>query len=639
MSSTDWTTFNNKQNALTNPVTGTGTTNYHPKFSSSSAITTSGIYEGVANYISIGNTNTTYNLDVTGTGRFTGALSGTSATFSGLITYSGTSQILNAASGTTGYLYQYLANTTGAAYFGLERSTGGGLFTGSSAYATVLGSATLTDLQLGTNGIVRVTLAASTGAATFSSSVTATSFSNAGLQSGEVFNATKSNAGYFVGYLQNTSATGYGLYIQNGTNSLASIRISNAAGTANTIELFGSGAATFSSSVQIGTAVTNYGTLQTFSGYTSPSLTVGTAAAAIFSCSAGQELALTMNGTAPYGINFQARNNTGGGPSGTSYPIIFNPLGGNVGIGTSSPTRLLDVNGVIRTQNAGSAGAPSIELGTSPQGNGLYYPTTNTIAIVTNDTERMRITSGGLILFKGSSTTTNAEAVIENTNSLLSFEASASGSVAKDIRFVTSAGATNLERMRITSGGQVGINITPGSDRMLQVKGSDATSSNFAFTAQNTAAYLFEIRNDGVIFTGTLSGSPYNNSVTGRDAYLSSSGVLGYLSSTRESKTNINSVSDINWVSQLKPVSFNYRKKDDEMNYTEEFFDDKSFGFIADEVEKVNPDFVFYDINEDGTKKLAGVKYQSMTAILTKIVQELSAQNQDLKSRLDKAGL
>ena len=76
---------------------------------------------------------------------------------------------------------------------------------------------------------------------------------------------------------------------------------------------------------------------------------------------------------------------------------------GNVGIGTTSPTRLLDVNGVIRTQNAGSAGAPSIELGTSAQGNGLFYPTTNTIAISTNDTERMRITSGGEVLINTTS--------------------------------------------------------------------------------------------------------------------------------------------------------------------------------------------------------------------------------------------
>jgi hypothetical protein len=38
LSSTDWTTFNNKQNALTNPVTGTGTTNYLPKFTGTTTI-------------------------------------------------------------------------------------------------------------------------------------------------------------------------------------------------------------------------------------------------------------------------------------------------------------------------------------------------------------------------------------------------------------------------------------------------------------------------------------------------------------------------------------------------------------------------------------------------------------------------
>jgi hypothetical protein len=38
LSSTDWTTFNNKQNALTNPVTGTGTTNQIPKFTGASTL-------------------------------------------------------------------------------------------------------------------------------------------------------------------------------------------------------------------------------------------------------------------------------------------------------------------------------------------------------------------------------------------------------------------------------------------------------------------------------------------------------------------------------------------------------------------------------------------------------------------------
>jgi hypothetical protein len=45
LSSTDWTTFNNKQNALTNPVTGTGTTNTIPKFTGTSTIGNSQIID------------------------------------------------------------------------------------------------------------------------------------------------------------------------------------------------------------------------------------------------------------------------------------------------------------------------------------------------------------------------------------------------------------------------------------------------------------------------------------------------------------------------------------------------------------------------------------------------------------------
>lgn len=55
LSSTDWTTFNNKQSALTNPVTGTGTTNYIPKFTGSTTIGDSVVQESSAN-IGIGGT-------------------------------------------------------------------------------------------------------------------------------------------------------------------------------------------------------------------------------------------------------------------------------------------------------------------------------------------------------------------------------------------------------------------------------------------------------------------------------------------------------------------------------------------------------------------------------------------------------
>ena len=108
------------------------------------------ILTDASNNVGIGGSPSgSYKLEVTGTAKVSstllvsGALTGAAATFSGLITYSGTSQILNAASGTTGYLYQYLANTTGAAYFGLERSKGGGLFTGLRGELGLTGEDTL----------------------------------------------------------------------------------------------------------------------------------------------------------------------------------------------------------------------------------------------------------------------------------------------------------------------------------------------------------------------------------------------------------------------------------------------------------------------------------------------------------------
>lgn len=72
LSAADWTTFNSKQNALTNPITGTGTTNYISKFTGSSAIGNSAITDD----------GTTVSLVSRG-------LSGVSALFSGNLTANG----------------------------------------------------------------------------------------------------------------------------------------------------------------------------------------------------------------------------------------------------------------------------------------------------------------------------------------------------------------------------------------------------------------------------------------------------------------------------------------------------------------------------------------------------------------------
>jgi hypothetical protein len=63
LSSTDWTTFNNKQSALTNPVTGTGTTNYIPKFTATSTIGNSLVYDDGTN-VGIGTATPSARLDL-----------------------------------------------------------------------------------------------------------------------------------------------------------------------------------------------------------------------------------------------------------------------------------------------------------------------------------------------------------------------------------------------------------------------------------------------------------------------------------------------------------------------------------------------------------------------------------------------
>jgi len=63
LSTTDWSTFNGKQNALTNPITGTGTINYLPKFSGTGSLSNSIIYD-TGSRIGIGSTGINIRFEV-----------------------------------------------------------------------------------------------------------------------------------------------------------------------------------------------------------------------------------------------------------------------------------------------------------------------------------------------------------------------------------------------------------------------------------------------------------------------------------------------------------------------------------------------------------------------------------------------
>jgi hypothetical protein len=80
LSSTDWTTFNSKQNALTNPVTGTGTSGQVAYFTGTSAISSESnlVWDATNNRLGI-NTTPAYSLDVNGTGQFGNTSNNTNA--------------------------------------------------------------------------------------------------------------------------------------------------------------------------------------------------------------------------------------------------------------------------------------------------------------------------------------------------------------------------------------------------------------------------------------------------------------------------------------------------------------------------------------------------------------------------------
>jgi hypothetical protein len=164
---------------------------------------------------------------------------------------------------------------------------------------------------------------------------------------------------------------------------------------------------------------------------------------------------------------------------------------------------------------------------------------------------------------------------------------------------------------------------TASAGATLRVKCNVSDYTKDALYIENSSgSTLFELRGDGLITTGGAY-SPYNFNPGGRVMYVNSSGQVGSNSSTRESKININSISNVDYIYNLNPVSFYFRKTDMENKcYTDEYYEEIRYGFIADEVEPLNPDLVCYDILEDGTKKMAGVEYISLIPVLVKVMQD-----------------
>lgn len=195
-----------------------------------------------------------------------------------------------------------------------------------------------------------------------------------------------------------------------------------------------------------------------------------------------------------------------------------------------------------------------------------------------------------------------------------------------------SSAITWSERMRINSSGDLLVGTTSANGR-LSVTGVDSTGSNFALNTRNSGNnQLLAIRNDGYANFGTQATAPYNFGVSSatKAMYMDSSGGLGYNSSIRASKTNITPSPSVNWLKDLDIVTFNYRKRDELGNYTEEAENELRWGVIAEDAEKVAKDFCSYDSNG----VLDGFNYDRLIPVLVKAIQELNAKVEALEAQL-----
>jgi hypothetical protein len=357
-----------------------------------------------------------------------------------------------------------------------------------------------------------------------------------------------------------------------------------------------------------------------------------------------------------YNSNTYARIESYNYGTATGGNLAINTTGGNVGIGTAS-----NIFGKLSVEAAGNHITMRAPAATAGKYWALDVSSANQFYVINNaGTQFFTMTDAGNFGIGASSPgifanyTTASIGGGNSAGGILQFQTT-SGTDAAHIRADRSGATLNTftietrtsapmifgtnatTRMTILSGGNIEINnslsvgTTIGSNVRLTVQGGDSTASNYAIDVKNSTTTMFFVRNDGYMYTGLSANSPYNIAQSGRTCILASNGSVGYLSSTRESKANIESITNADFINQLNPVQFNYRKKDEDTNqYTDEYYDNITYGFIADEVEKVNKELVFY--NSDNTT-LAGVDYNSIIAILTKAVQELKAEVEILKAK------
>jgi hypothetical protein len=288
----------------------------------------------------------------------------------------------------------------------------------------------------------------------------------------------------------------------------------------------------------------------------------------------------------------------------------------------------------------GSAATPAIRG--SDANTGVFFGT-DIVGLSTGGSERVRVDASGNVGIGTSSPGTKID--IEQSSSSGSTgqypgirikNTNTSGNSFSDVQVLTGNGAVTGQFAGLTDG----VRIAALTNHYLQFMTNSAeraridSSGNLLLgTTVASSQTGTTIRPDGVI----VSKGVYNTLVSAstRAIHMDSSGFFGYISSTRDSKTNINDLSNVNWLYQLNPVSFNYKKVDRETNTRlEEAEEETQYGLIAEDTAQVNDTLCFYDTTENG-QELKGIAYEKLVVPMLKAIQEQQAIITALTARVE----
>jgi trimeric autotransporter adhesin len=370
-------------------------------------------------------------------------------------------------------------------------------------------------------------------------------------------------------------------------------------------------------------------------GYSTVGGGYGNTAGGQFSFAAGNGAQALHDGTFVYSC-------CGAFQSTATNQFLINAPGG-VGIGTAVPSHQLEIAGNLRANSSSSNDiivqtiggvnswaklnmiTPSQKwsMGTSnnfngnqlylndetnsqarmtiqPNGGAISFPTGNLGVGTTSPAGRLHV-SGGTSWFQGDSTP-----LASSAGKGVGVGYNSAGDFGEIFAFDYGGSATKPLVLQ-GPGGDVGIGTTTPT-YTLDVNGNFHTSSGVFIDGGLVLAANLTFNN--LAGGGTLPLCLNNNSATGDVRACSSS--LRY-------KNNIADLAlGLDAIGKLRPVTFDWKSSGEH-----------DLGFVAEEVEKVTP--LLTTLNKDG--QIEGVKYERITAILTKGMQEQQKQIADLKTQ------